>query len=191
MLHHLAIHATTVRDLAPGEAGVLDAVLGGMSARSRYQRYHGPKPRLSAAERAYLAGADGRDQVALVASDGPRPVAVARSVRTAPGEAEIAAEVVDDRQRQGLGSDLIARLARRAARNGIERFTATVLSSTGLRAMLVRRGWRVRSFDGITTTLEIDVWTLLSAPPRPRPRRPRGRAPARRGRPAPAGRPTS
>jgi GNAT superfamily N-acetyltransferase len=90
-------------------------------------------------------------------------VAVARYVRdrTEPGTADIAAEVADRRQRQGLGSDLVARIARRAAAAGIERLTATVLSQTGLRAALTRRGWRVRSFDGPTTTLEADVWTLL------------------------------
>ncbi|MGH2968180.1 MAG: GNAT family N-acetyltransferase, partial [Solirubrobacteraceae bacterium] len=79
-----------------------------------------------------------------------------------PGSADIAAEVVDDLQRQGIGSDLIGRLARRAAAAGVARFSATVLSETGLRRSLVRRGWRVRSYDGPTTTLEVDVWKLLT-----------------------------
>jgi GNAT superfamily N-acetyltransferase len=156
--------AVTVRDLGPADGGLLDAIHAGLSAQSRYQRYHGAKPRLSARERGFFTATDGRDHVALVALEGGvTPVGVARYVRLAddPRAADIAAEVVDRRQRQGLGSDLIGRVARRAAAAGIERLTATVLSETGLRAALVRRGWRVRSFDGPTTTLEADVWTLL------------------------------
>jgi hypothetical protein len=43
----------------------------------------------------------------------------------------------------------------------VSRFTATVLSSTGLRRALDRRGWRVVAVDGAPTTLAVDVWTLL------------------------------
>ena len=155
--------ALEIRDLGPADADLLDALHESLSPRSRYQRYHAAKPRLSPRERAFLAGADGHDHVALVAIEDGAPVAVARYVRDRrkPGTADIAAEVADRRQRQGLGSELVARLARRAAAAGIERLTATVLSQTGLRAALTRRGWRVRSFDGPTTTLEADVWTLL------------------------------
>ena len=59
---------------------------------------------------------------------------------------------------------MVRRLARRAAGAGIERFTATVLSGYGLRSALTRGGWRVRSSDWTTTTLEADVWTLLRQP---------------------------
>ncbi len=69
--------------------------------------------------------------------------------------------MLDDRQRQGVATDLIGRLARRAAAAGVERFTATVLSETRIPAALRRRGWRVRSFDGPTTELEVDVWALM------------------------------
>jgi GNAT superfamily N-acetyltransferase len=155
-----------IRDLGPADAELLDELHDGLSPRSRYQRYHAAKPQLSERERAFLANTDGRDHVALVALDrAGAPIGVARYVRLRgePGSADIAAEVVDDRQRQGIGSDLIGRLARRAAAAGVARFTATVLSDTGLRKSLVRRGWRVFSFDGPTTTLEADVWTLLTS----------------------------
>ena len=55
----------------------------------------------------------------------------------------------------------MGRLARRAAAVGVQRFTATVMSETGLRRSLVRRGWRVVDADGPSATLEIDVWALL------------------------------
>jgi GNAT superfamily N-acetyltransferase len=152
-----------IRDLGPADEHLLDALHEALSPRSRYQRYHSAKPRLSPRERAFLTATDGHEHVALVAIEDGVPVAVARYVRDRrePGTADIAAEVADRRQRQGLGSDLVTRVARRAAAEGIERLTATVLSQTGLRAALTRRGWRVRSFDGPTTTLEADVWTLL------------------------------
>jgi hypothetical protein len=121
-------------------------------------------PRLSARHRERLTATDGRDHVALVAFDaGGGPVAIVRYIRLRhdPACADIAAEVVDGRQRQGVASELLGRLARRAAAAGVERFSATVLSETGIPAALRRRGWRVRSFDGPTTELEADVWTLI------------------------------
>jgi GNAT superfamily N-acetyltransferase len=155
-----------LRDLGPPDAHLLDELHAAMSPRSRYRRYHAAKPKLSSRERAFLSGTDGRDHVALVALEaGGAPVGIARYVRlrSEPRTADIAAEIADRRQRQGLGSELLDGIARRAAAAGIERFTATVLSDTGLRAALVRHGWRVRSFDGPTVTLEADVWTLLQA----------------------------
>ena len=165
-LHHHILPAApplTIRDLGPADEGLLDALHEALSPRSRYQRYHGPKPQLAPRERAYLAATDGHDHVALVALAGATPVAAARFVRLRddPCVADIAAEVVDPRQRQGIGSDLVARLARRAAAVGVRRFTATVLSETGLRRSLVRRGWRLVGADGPSATLEIDVWALL------------------------------
>jgi GNAT superfamily N-acetyltransferase len=155
-----------VRDLGPADEPLVDALHAGLSPRSQYQRYHGAKPRLSARERRYLAAADGHDHVALVALDGAgAPVAIGRYVRLRdrPDAADIAAEVLDERQSEGIGSDLVGRLARRATTSGVRRFTATVMAETGLRRSLVRRGWKVVDADGPSATLEIDVWALLRA----------------------------
>jgi GNAT superfamily N-acetyltransferase len=155
--------AVSVRDLGPADEHLVEQLHHSLSPRSQYQRFHGAKPRLTSRERRFLAGADGCDHVALVALERGQPVAVARYVRLRdrPRTADIAAEVTDGRQGHGLGTDLIAKLARRAAAQGVERFTATVLSETGLRRSLTRRGWRVAAVDGPTTTLEVDVWHLL------------------------------
>ena len=153
-----------IRDLGPADEPLLDQLHAALSPRSRYQRFHGAKPRLSPRERRYLAATDGRDHVAIVAlDDSGSPVAVGRFVRLPgrPEAADVAAEVTDTRQNGGIGTDLVQRLARRAAAVGICRFTATVLSETGLRRSLVRRGWRVVEADGPSATLEIDVWALL------------------------------
>ena len=156
-----------VRDLGPADAHLLEAVHAGLSTQSRYTRYHGSKPSLSRRDLALLAGTDGHDHVALVALEDGVAVAVARYVRDSgePASAELAAEVVDRRQRNGIAGHLVRRLARRAAAAGIERFTASVLPQYGLHTALTRGGWRVRSFDGPTATLEADVWTLLTDTP--------------------------
>jgi GNAT superfamily N-acetyltransferase len=158
-----ATPSVRIRPLEPPDAALLDRVLDGMSAHSRYTRFHGPKPRLSAGERAYLAGTDGHNHLALVAIDpAGAPLGIARGVRLShdPAMAEIAAEVVDRWQRHGLGTALLRRLARRAAAVGIARFSATVLAQTGLSRSLRRQGWRATGSDGLTVTLEIDVWSL-------------------------------
>jgi GNAT superfamily N-acetyltransferase len=156
--------APLVRDLRPGETGVLAEVFAGLSEQSRYQRFHGPKPRMTAAERAYLAAVDGRDHLAVVAvaHDGS-PLGIARCVRHRhdTSAADLAAEVVDPFQRRGVGTALVARLARRAAAAGIERLTASVLAETGLQRALLRRGWRVTAVDGPALTLEAPVWALI------------------------------
>jgi GNAT superfamily N-acetyltransferase len=163
-LHHSPhVDALHVRDLGPADAQLVDRLHHSLSARSQYQRFHGAKPRLTPRELRYLADTDGRDHVALVALERGEPLAIARYVRLRdrPAAADVAAEVTDVRQRQGLGSALLRSLARRAAAAGVERFTATVLSETGLRRALTRRGWRVVEVDGPTTTLEAPVWHLL------------------------------
>src|SRR6478736_9289233 len=101
-----------IRPFEPPDAPLLDVVLSGMSDTSRYQRYHGPKPRMSDSERRYLSATDGRDHVALVALDpAGEPVGIARFVRARedPTAAEVAAEVVDAFQRRGIGTTLIGR----------------------------------------------------------------------------------
>jgi GNAT superfamily N-acetyltransferase len=161
------IAGVRIRPFEPSDAPLLDAVLAGLSTDSRYTRFHGPKPRLTASERRYLAGTDGRDHVALVALDeAGEAVGIARFVRDrADGaSAEVAAEVVDVRQRQGVGTALLARLARRAVAGGISRFTATVLAQTGMSRALRRRGWCAIGSDGITVTLEIETWRLAARP---------------------------
>lgn len=164
--HHLPEHlppAVSIRDLGPADEHLVERLHHSLSPRSQYQRFHGAKPRLTKRELRFLAATDGHDHVALVALERGQPVAIARYVRWAgrPRAADIAAEVVDGRQRRGLGSELIAKLARRAVTQGVERFTATVLSETGLAASLTRRGWSITQVDGPTITLEVPVWRLL------------------------------
>jgi acetyltransferase len=154
------------RPLRPDDGQLLDQIMDGMSAQSRYQRFHGPKPRLTSADRRYLTDVDDRNHLALVAlTPEGAPVAVVRAVRLKedPLAAELGIEVVDAWQHQGVGSTLIARIARRAAAAGIERLVARVLDETGFGRSLMRRGWSVVGADGPSVILGAEAWTLARA----------------------------
>lgn len=88
-----------IRPLAHGETAPIDAVFDGMSAHSRYVRFHGPRPRLTDTMRRQLTAVDDDRHVALVAevSDGDDviPVGVARLIAVGDDTAEVAFAVVD------------------------------------------------------------------------------------------------
>jgi GNAT superfamily N-acetyltransferase len=154
------------RALRPDDGDLLDQLMDGMSPQSRYQRYHGPKPRLTSGDRRYLTSVDERNHLAIVAlAPEGVPVAVVRAVRLRddPLAAELGIEVVDAWQGQGVGSALIARIARRAAGAGIERLVARVLDETGYARSLMRRGWRVVGRDGPSVILGAEAWALARA----------------------------
>jgi GNAT superfamily N-acetyltransferase len=154
------------RALRPDDGDLLDHIMEGMSPQSRYQRYHGPKPRLTSGDRRYLTSVDERNHLAIVAlAPEGDPVGIVRAVRLKddPLAAELGIEVVDAWQDQGVGSALIARIARRAAGAGIERLVARVLDETGYARSLMRRGWRVVGRDGPSGILGADAWALARA----------------------------
>ena len=131
-----------VRRIRPSDKQALQVALGRLSEQSRYSRFLAPKSSFSAAELRYLTEVDGVDHFALVASppgDPGRIVAVGRWVRWAerPDSAETAIVVADHLQRQGLGSELGRLLAGEAGRQGIRRFTATMLGSNVAAARLL------------------------------------------------------
>jgi GNAT superfamily N-acetyltransferase len=136
-----------VRELGPGEDRVHLDVFAGLSARSRYHRYHTGVPRLTAAMTRQLAAVDGARHVALVAegSDGAAPEAVglARYLVVGPGVADLAVEVVDAWQGRGVGRLLIGALAAHARARGVERFVGEVVGDNAAALALGRS-----AFDG-------------------------------------------
>jgi RimJ/RimL family protein N-acetyltransferase len=119
-----------IRPVQESDAPLLADGFGRLSDRSRWMRFLAAKQALSPAELRYFTRVDHHDHEALGAldhSDG-RGVAIARYIRhpAEPDAAEIALTVVDDWQRRGLGTELLARLADRACQEGIRRFTALV-----------------------------------------------------------------
>jgi RimJ/RimL family protein N-acetyltransferase len=115
-----------------------------LSAQSQYQRFLALKPRLTDADVRYLVDVDGVDHYALVAATTNSPdwiIGVARFVRAAEDReaAEFAIVVGDPYQGEGLGTELLERLADAAVARGIRRFHATALAENVAVHKLVRR----------------------------------------------------
>ena len=134
---------------------------------SRYQRFGSVKRTLTARELDYLTVVDHWHHEALIArSLEPRaPIGIARYIRSDRFDvAEVAVEVVDQCQRQGVGRALMQALRERALAAGIRRFTATMLADNR-GALATARGLgrhRVIGVYGGVTELEIE----LDRPPR-------------------------
>jgi RimJ/RimL family protein N-acetyltransferase len=122
--------AVLIRQVRRADAPLLADGFSRLSAQSRWMRFLTVKKELSPAELRFFTDVDHRDHEALGAlahADG-RGVGIARYVRLAedPRAAEIAITVVDDWQRRGLGTELLARLSDRAREEGVRRFTALI-----------------------------------------------------------------
>jgi RimJ/RimL family protein N-acetyltransferase len=123
-----------IRPIGPDDHERLRASHARLSPESRYRRFLATKPELTSADARYLVEIDGSDHLALVATQPDEPdepiVAVARYIRLPddPTAAEYAIVVGDDYQRQGLGGELMARLADAAVARGVKRFRATMFA---------------------------------------------------------------
>jgi RimJ/RimL family protein N-acetyltransferase len=151
--------AVLIRQVNSTDVALLADGFARLSAASRQMRFLAVKKELSAAELRYLTDVDHHDHEALAALDraGGQGVGIARYIRDAddPQAAEIAVTIVDDWQRRGLGTELLARLSDRARQEGIRRFTVladtqNVAVAAGLRnagARLVRRGHGTAEYE--------------------------------------------
>jgi RimJ/RimL family protein N-acetyltransferase len=121
----------TVRELGPHDAEVLDTVFAGLSTLSRFRRFHGAMPRMPAPTRTLLAAVDGRRHMALGAFVGPEPVGIARLIAIGPGRADLAVEVVDEWQGNGIGARLVREVVALGRARGITEVVAEVLAENG------------------------------------------------------------
>ena len=108
----------------------------------------------------YLFEVDYVDHFVWVVTDGSDPVADARFVRNEsdPKVAEIAFTVADAYQRRGIGSFLIGALSIAARVDGVERFSARMLSeNTPMRAIMDHYGaiWQREDVGVITTVIDV------------------------------------
>ena len=134
----------TIRPIRPDDKAELEAGLHRLSDESVHKRFLGPKPSFTRAELRYLTELDGHDHVAFVAESPAFPgaiVAVARYVRLMDESdtAEMAIVVADPLQGRGLGAILADELAGEAMRQGITRFSATMLSENRAAYRLMSR----------------------------------------------------
>jgi GNAT superfamily N-acetyltransferase len=137
-----------VRPIAPEDEPLLHEAVAAMSERTVYFRFFSPIKRMSDALAHRLAVVDYNDRFALVATTHrpaarERIVGVARYDRAAQTEmAEVAVAVIDEFQRRGLGSVLLAELARVARTHGIRTFQLIVLpENQEMLGLLRKMGW--------------------------------------------------
>jgi protein lysine acetyltransferase len=129
------------------------------SSETLYRRFmtaRAPTPALMH----YLAEVDYVDHFVWVVTDGSDPVADARFVRDQndPTVAEIAFTVGDAYQGRGIGSFLIGALSIAARVDGVERFSARMLSENApMRAIMDHYGavWEREDVGVITTVIDV------------------------------------
>jgi RimJ/RimL family protein N-acetyltransferase len=121
-----------IREVTPDDRHLLQMGFAHLSDRSKYFRFLAARHNLTAAELDDFTAFNGPDHVAIGAlinsADTPEPVGIGRYIRL-PDQthiAEIAITIVDEHQRQGLGSVLLGVLAKFASLNGITEFSALV-----------------------------------------------------------------
>lgn len=123
-----------VRPIRPADRPRLVKAMALLSARSRYLRFQGIVDHLTDDQLRYFTNVDHHDHEAWIAIDEDRPeipgAGVAQYVRLAEESqvAEAALTVADHYQGRGLGTVLMAVLARSAIANGIVTFRNYVLA---------------------------------------------------------------
>jgi GNAT superfamily N-acetyltransferase len=135
--------AVLLRPVQRSDVGLLEEGFARLSMQSRRARFLAAKPALSAAELRYFTDIDHIDHEAIgaLSPDDGRGVAVARYIRdnADPYRAELAVTVIDEWQRRGLGTVLLAYLSRCAHANGIRQFSALVAADNVAVIRLLRR----------------------------------------------------
>jgi len=137
-----------LRPIVPEDEPLLHEAVASMSERTVYFRFFSPIKRMSDALAHRLAVVDYNDRFAVVATT-TRPagkeriVGVARYDRAPQTDvAEVAVAVIDEFQRRGLGSVLLAELARVAKTHGISTFQLIVLpENREMLGLLRNMGW--------------------------------------------------
>src|SRR6266516_3001641 len=137
-----------LRPIVPEDELLLHEAVSAMSERTVYFRFFSPIKRMSDALAHRLAVVDYNDRFAIVATthkpgSKERIVGVARYDRAALTDiAEVAVAVIDEFQRRGLGSVLLAELARVARSHGIKTFQLIVLpENREMLGLLRNMGW--------------------------------------------------
>jgi GNAT superfamily N-acetyltransferase len=141
----------TVRPIRPGDAGRLQAYVGGLSIDSRRNRFLGALNELSQSELARLCGMDRPDEITWVAfaSAATEPMMIGEAVQViGPDGArcEFAVSVTDPWQRRGLGSALLRIVECRARARGARHLFGEVLrTNTAMKCFARKAGFSIRS----------------------------------------------
>jgi acetyltransferase len=151
-----------LRPVVPDDRERVASMFERLSFESRLMRFNTPKPRLTPRELSFLTDVDHFRHVAVAAVD-PRDgsiVGTARYVQQAdrPGVADVAIEVVDELQNQGIGTALAAAVVERARENGFSLLTATTLwENRPARALLRHLKFHTRAWQRGELELELSL----------------------------------
>ncbi|MDP1805018.1 MAG: GNAT family N-acetyltransferase, partial [Acidimicrobiales bacterium] len=161
-----------LRPILPGDADALMRFHESLSERTRYLRFFGPYPRISARDLTRFTTVDHHARVAFICLLGGEIIAVGR-YEGLPGDggpggttgtegidsAEVAFVARDEHQGRGLGSILLEHLAAAARENGLRRFEAEVLVENHAMVRVFRQaGYQVsRAFADGVLHLEFDI----------------------------------
>ena len=149
-----------IRPIGPGDASLVKAFHGRLSAESIRLRFFSPRPHMSEEEVTRLTHLRGGDDLALVATRGDDIVAIAQYDREPEGdEAEVAFVVDDSYHGRGLSSLLLERLAAEARTHGVKRFVAhTLWENQAMRGVLHDAGFTPQfSHDADVVTVVLDI----------------------------------
>jgi GNAT superfamily N-acetyltransferase len=150
-----------VRPVRPEDKPLFLAGWEKFGEESRYRRFMGYKTRLSTRDLEFFTDLDhiNHEAIGATALRTGEGLGVARYMRleNRPDTAEAAVAVIDAWQGRGLGGVLLRRLCRRATANGIDTFTASLLTGNRSMLRLFERLGAVRSRGHDAGVLEIDV----------------------------------
>jgi GNAT superfamily N-acetyltransferase len=150
-----------IRPIEPDDKAAIVAAFQKLSPESRYRRFFAPLQQLRPADLAYLTEVDHHDHEALIAhSAHAEPLGVARFVRGSEArKAEVAVAVIDEWHGRGVGTALLTELVKRAREEGVQVFTATILTDNrdALKLMRTFGDAHRATSPSITTELEIEL----------------------------------
>ena len=161
-----------VRPIGPADRPALERFYARLSRESREARFHGSAPAITGIAAAFFCGPDHRRREGLVAvatADGRSEVIGHVSLEPAgPETAEIAVVVADAWQRHGVGRALMRAAIEWARRNGFAHLIASMRTSNGAIAGLLRSAGLPVRFgppDGgvMDAVLDVEVALPLAA----------------------------
>jgi acyl-CoA synthetase (NDP forming)/GNAT superfamily N-acetyltransferase len=151
-----------IRPLVPADQPALLEFHERQSSESLYRRFFSPKPSLTEQELEHFTTVDMVDRVALAVEVHDELVAWSSYERWAGRDEAEAAFMVDDEQHgRGIATLMLEHLAAIARTNGIDRFTAEVLSDNrGMLAVFAKAGWPLqRRFESGVVDLDWELAT--------------------------------
>ena len=151
-----------IRPLVPSDQPALLTFHERQAPESLYKRFFSPKPSLTPKELDHFTTVDMVDRVALAVEVHDELVAWSSYERWAGrDEAEAAFMVDDEHHGRGIATLMLEHLAAIARTNGIDRFTAEVLSDNrGMLAVFAKAGWPLqRRFESGVVDLDWELAT--------------------------------